>query len=1617
MPWTTDSTGKSVWQGAYPDSTAPLPDTATATKAPPRPKPEKVTPNKPWWEQLKDAAVDVVEDVAPVLRYAPNPIETVQALAEGKTPGFVDRAVNDAQYELNQLSSPETALPRLTHLATKSSPALQNLPDDLGNTASLGGAKAASNIAKSVLDAGSGLTPAREGAIDQVLDNYYIASQESKPPSEMTPDELAGDDMRASLVLNAGLAVGGGAVFGAIGKAYPALGRVTQFLDPSQAKTVLGGFARLAGSNLIDEPLSTFLDDNTGGTLLSLFGADADPVKPGMSRTEASKAAFWPNFGAAMALGGGLFSGAAAMKAVGRMRNTARAKTAQTATSTRTTARAETEANGVQQKDETGKYSFTEETLQPEKAQNVEGRVQTDDGEPAVTGEAGPTQITYDPSVPEVDAAYEAIEGNLSNDQLDELLRLQTESLNTAVAIEQVSTRPPAANAVNPDMAYEDVAAPKSSLVPSTGSVSDRFGSVPQENLLSLASPQNSPVLSEAISDATGKEWPNFDRFDILAAIERLDPDGRTVMPSRLMGQPILPIDEIEIDPQRFQFKMNVDENGKQKGGSLENVKVWNESAEGLVQVWTDPINGKTYIVNGHNRLTLARKKGIPSLRVEYINAPTHEAARAEGAITNIIQDGGTAFDAAKFFRDSNITELGQLEARGIPLESGLGTSGLALSKLPDNIFQDAIDGVISKGKALALGGSGLDETGMQQAYKALQSRDMTDSTFNEVLQQARSAPTVEGAQGGFLEKLMGAETLNLMVQKGDLAGRIRKDLMADKNLMARTAKNANRLTEAGNEIDKVGTATLADDTDALLKQFDNDKYMDTRTGQLLNEGALQVEDGAKVKVVADRIRRQLIEEAEGIAAPEKAIEPEVKAEAPAETVEALPRKAKIKKILATGAKKGELRPSSTPIIETPDPGKVSAEGKRADVAVLEGLDNEARLGEEWAAIDDAVDADRIEAKRKAINYDEMTFDEKKSNGMLDGLAEADTSRADLEAAGRDINESSPGRLQGNAESLQQWVNSGRPEDLLSSREAAWNVIQGKGKTLNLDKVPGLDVKQALNDRAMGRSTPATEAVRDAYMQFYGLKDKPRKLSEQMRGQLNDLGQSVGKFTRTVDGVMDRQTASLADRVAAVDAEQKVLGEMKPPEARAAFVIPKDLSKSAPRYGMAQLKFKSDLDRAAYMIRDKAKKSKGEDRMIAALEEQGYDVDEIRQLGADVKIRIGDAIQEATGTRRAPQEQMTIEIDTSTRDGAVFMSRTGPQLSRSGAYNEAKFRKQYERAAKRKRYAQEAALLDLGRRLPSDIAELTQISEGLGREMVAGLKDAARISGLDPLRIQYLDQVDTRKLFGDASSNDALEAWDPDAARFARENPGDELMDVVDGETNGVFVPRDFPSIHRSMVYLAMGPSLDSRLASKGFVDDAGTPMGRTAYHESFHAVQDWLEMMSSKPGVRTDSIAMRKALSSDEAVAEMTALVKGSKLGNYQEGMHIKELQAEAFATWYNDRKIRMKAGGVQAAFEKIKKFVNTLRRKWKLAAGKDPSYVDVFELAAAGKIADKGNQAIAKLRPEQLEALKGRIDSNMDAMLPELTDRVQSYLKQKQADFDVLTDKLRIETEMEGC
>ena len=200
-----------------------------------------------------------------------------------------------------------------------------------------------------------------------------------------------------------------------------------------------------------------------------------------------------------------------------------------------------------------------------------------------------------------------------------------------------------------------------------------------------------------------------------------------------------------------------------------------------------------------------------------------------------------------------------------------------------------------------------------------------------------------------------------------------------------------------------------------------------------------------------------------------------------------LTRRQKISKIAKTAAEKGEARPPSTPLVDSPDPGRLDVDNDRADVGLLKVLDNEARLTEEYAAIDNALAGDKLEAERAAIGYDEMTFEEKKAHGLLNGL------------------------------------------------------------------------------------------------------DAP-----------------------------------------------------EPPVRKKQSSCHQRWQKSSPRFGMAQLQFESDLDLAAYMIRNKAKKSRrpGRKSHHQGPGRAGFDVDEVRRLGDDVKRQIQDQVEEATGSRRAPQETL-----------------------------------------------------------------------------------------------------------------------------------------------------------------------------------------------------------------------------------------------------------------------------------------------------------------------------------------------------------------------------------------
>ena len=771
---------------------------------------------------------------------------------------------------------------------------------------------------------------------------------------------------------------------------------------------------------------------------------------------------------------------------------------------------------------------------------------------------ADPWDVEYDPALPESDAL-----GRVVDDLDDEELAVVAQGQGPVVeqVNQLVETRPPLE--VNPSARLDMAAAPTANLAQPVVPFNEQWPALPSGQLRSLASPDNSPELFSRIQGMTGKEFEEFSKTDILDGLAAFENDGITVMPNRLMEfQQVMGTTEIFTDPKRFQYKSGVDAAGVQRQGSLDGVDGWNTDAEGQLQVWTDPMDGKPYVVNGHNRLAAAKRLGIPSVRVEELLAGSAEQARAQGAISNIASGGGTVFDAAKFLRDSGVTDPAQLKQMGVPLDSGLGGQGLALSRLPGNLFQDAVDGRLSLGKAVALGGSGLDEVQMQAAMKAMAGSDITDAAFGEVLLQARSAPVMQGTQADLFGN---TESMSLMRQKGELAAKIRADLIGDKNLFGRVGRNANKLQEAGNRISVEGSTQVAMDAQQVLATFDSTKYAQgTPISQLLNQGAEEIANGAKPAAIAKRIKAQLVNAAEAtppvevqsdlLSAATRTEQAPVAAE-PA-ILPAAERQALKAQVLQKAIAGGEVRPPSTPIPELPDAPKVDAAQAALDIEAnglvpgskaAQAVADEVRLAVEYSKADALNRWDQEEGLRDAFDYEARSFDEKKDLGVGAGYDEP------------------PGRT---------------------------------------------------------------------------------RLSDQLRGKLQDLGAGMGDLTRTLDDHFQKQEGFLASR------QQELAGEAVAPvrpeplrltqePAQPGFTLPEGLSRAAPRYGRATISFASDLDRAAYTLANYAvKPSKAAPKFREAVEAAGLNVADVVAHGKRVKA----AIKQAAGGGAAPQKAMELDI-------------------------------------------------------------------------------------------------------------------------------------------------------------------------------------------------------------------------------------------------------------------------------------------------------------------------------------------------------------------------------------
>lgn len=291
--------------------------------------------------------------------------------------------------------------------------------------------------------------------------------------------------------------------------------------------------------------------------------------------------------------------------------------------------------------------------------------------------------------------------------------------------------------------------------------------------------------------------------------------------------------EEIYADPVRFQYKLMHSKDGS--SGSLSGVTQWDYNSEGVLQVWEDPQNGRTYVINGHNRLSLAKKLGVIDLPCQYLKASSDAEARALGALANIRSGHGTALDCAQFLRDSGSPDLQSL---GISENCTIAKNGHALSVLSCTLFAQVLIGSLDESLAVLVG-SRLTDHGLQhKAVEVLESGNYNRSMQIDIIEEIKNN-AVEVTEFNLFGDDVSIDSLFLEI--ADLKNFIRKELQQQKRLFSTVVNHEDKLRTGQNLINVETSSAISLDAKVTLNRFEIEQKFSSPVSSVIRENAAKL--------------------------------------------------------------------------------------------------------------------------------------------------------------------------------------------------------------------------------------------------------------------------------------------------------------------------------------------------------------------------------------------------------------------------------------------------------------------------------------------------------------------------------------------------------------------------------------------------------------------------------------------------------------------------------------------------------------------------------------------------------------------------------------------------------
>lgn len=263
----------------------------------------------------------------------------------------------------------------------------------------------------------------------------------------------------------------------------------------------------------------------------------------------------------------------------------------------------------------------------------------------------------------------------------------------------------------------------------------------------------------------------------------------------------------IKVDAETFQFKAGGDVEGVTD--RLQGVTQWDPISANTGIVY-EKANGETFIVDGHQRLALAKRliATDPTQKIDFIAFPLREVdgvsveeARVIAAMKNIREGTGTAIDAAKVLKiDPSLIE-------SLPPTSALVRQANGLIRLSDDAFRLITNQVIPEKYGAIVGNVMTDPTEQIAAIEMLKRLDPSNSRQAEqIVRQMKDTGFVKSTQ----ESLFGDEVISesLLLERAKILDAGTSIFKTDKLVFKNLMDNANKIEESGNILNRNNNAT-----------------------------------------------------------------------------------------------------------------------------------------------------------------------------------------------------------------------------------------------------------------------------------------------------------------------------------------------------------------------------------------------------------------------------------------------------------------------------------------------------------------------------------------------------------------------------------------------------------------------------------------------------------------------------------------------------------------------------------------------------------------------------------------------------------------------------------------